>query len=202
MNTNKLKKIFFTLFFTAAIASSSAQSSYTVKVVKATIKGTSSLNDWESNITKITCKGSFEASDVLLQAIKNVEVKVAVKGIKSKEGKIMDNKTYEAFAVDKNPYITFAFSNADVVTNADNLVSITALGNLTMAGTTKKIDVFANGKVLENGDIELAVSKMLNMTEFNMTPPAAVLGTIKVGEEVTINIYLLLLKSKIVLVKK
>lgn len=42
-------------------------------------------------------------------------------------------------------------------------------------------------KLLPNGDIQLTGSKKLNMKDFGMEPPTAVLGTIKVGPEVTVN---------------
>src|SRR6186713_2416769 len=73
-----------------------SESPFQVKSVTASIKGTSSLHDWESTIEKIEFKGSIhlEGNGGM---IKDVEVKIPVESIKSKEGRIMDNKTHEAF---------------------------------------------------------------------------------------------------------
>ncbi|MEO8147734.1 MAG: YceI family protein [Bacteroidia bacterium] len=177
------------------INSAFAQTNYSVKSVKATVNGTSNLHDWESEITKIECKGTFQSVNNTLKTIKNVFVKIAVEGIKSKEGKIMDNKTYDAFNADKNPFITYIFSSAQVKTDAMRSVTIEASGNLTMAGTTKLVSITAKGKVLANGDLQLSGSKKLKMTEYKMKPPSAVLGTIKVGDEITVNFELVLTKS-------
>lgn len=169
-----------------------AQSNYTLKSVKATIQGTSSLHDWESDITKILFKGSVLSDGKTLKSIKDVEVKVPVASIKSKEGKIMDNKTYDAFKHEKNPYIIYTFNLAQAKTDNTSAVSIETTGNLTMAGTTKPVALAAKGKVLDNGDVQLTISKKLKMTDFKMIPPTAMLGAIKVGDEVTVNFNLVL----------
>lgn len=160
---------------------------FALKSTKAIVKGSSSLHAWESNITQIEGKGSFETKDDELVAVKNGEIKMAVTGIKSKEGKKMDNKTYETFKSDENPYIIYTFSNAVVKVNASNVVSIEASGKLTMAGNTQSVPLTAIGKKLPNGDLQLSVSKKLKMTDYKMEPPVMLLGTIKVGNEITVE---------------
>ncbi|MBP8238437.1 MAG: YceI family protein [Saprospiraceae bacterium] len=154
---------------------------------KAIIKGSSSLHAWESNITQIEGKGSFETKDDALIAVKDVEIKIAVKGIKSKEGKQMDNKTYDTFKSDENPYIIYSISNAVVKVNDSNQVTIEALGKLSMAGITQSVPLSATGKKLPNGDLQLSLSKKIKMTDYKMEPPVMLLGTIKVGNEVTLE---------------
>jgi hypothetical protein len=61
-----------------------------------------------------------------------------------------------------------------------------------MAGTTKPITVEAKGKSLPNGDMEISIARKLKMTEFNMKPPTAMMGTIKVGDEVTVVVSIVL----------
>ena len=180
-------KIYFIFLLLFVYNSLQAQSNYTLKSIKATIQGSSTLHDWESDITKILFKGSLNSDGKVLKTIKDVELKVPVESIKSKEGRIMDNKTYDAFKYEKNPYIIYTFNLAQAKTDAGNAVSVEALGNLTMAGTTKPVKVEAKGKLLDNGDLQLSVSKKLKMTEFKMVPPTAMLGAIKVGDEVTVN---------------
>lgn len=167
-------------------------SNFSVKSAKGSIGGTSNLHDWEMEITKIECKGTFQSVGNEVEAVKNVEVKIPVKNIKSEEGKIMDEKTYKAFESDKNPHIIYTFSSADVKTDGSGAVTIEASGNLSMAGTSKPVSITAKGKVLPNGDLQFSVSKKLNMTEFKMDPPTALMGAIKVGPEVTVKFDLVL----------
>ncbi len=160
---------------------------FALKLVKASIKGTSTLHDWESQVTEIEGKGSFQVQDKLLSTIQDVEVKITVKGIKSEEGKKMDSKTYEAFKSEENPFIIYAFDNAEVNISASNVVTISAAGDLSMAGTSKQVVLKAVGKELSNGDLQLSVSQKIKMTDYGIKPPVMFLGTIKVGDEITVN---------------
>ncbi|MBK9014074.1 MAG: YceI family protein [Saprospiraceae bacterium] len=160
---------------------------FTLKATKAVVQGSSTLHDWESKVTKMEGKGSFQTKDGELVAIKDVEIKMAVKGIISKEGKKMDDKTYETFNSNKNPNIVYTFSNATVKVDASKAVTIEASGKLTMAGVTQPVTLTATGKELSNGDLQLSVSKKIKMTDYKMEPPVMMLGTIKVGNEVTVK---------------
>lgn len=164
-----------------------AQANFSLKYVVASVSGTSSLHDWESKITTLDFKGYLTITDDRLSSVKDVTIKIPVKGIKSSEGKTMDRKTFEAFDGRHNPFIIYTLSKADVNIAADRLVTIDASGKLTMAGTTKTISLTSKGSVLPNGDVQLTISKKLKMTDFNMVPPTAVLGTIRVGDEITVN---------------
>lgn len=160
-----------------------------LKNYKLTIKGTSSLHDWESTVDKLEAKGSFVISNNKLSDIRDVVVKIPVKAIKSTKGKIMDNKTWEAFDHESNPVITFALKGKQI--NAEES-TIAATGSLTMAGVTKTINLELTYKVLPGGELEITGSQKLAMSEYKMTPPTAMMGAIKVGDEVVVNISIVL----------
>jgi polyisoprenoid-binding protein YceI len=182
-------------FVTGHFSSAQSQTNFSITVVKASVNGTSTLHDWESEITQIDCKGSLQSKGKTPQAIKEVEVKIPVESIKSKEGKIMDHKTYEAFKSDQNPFIIYTFKSAQVRIDPRQAVTIDISGNLTMAGTSRQVSLTAKGKKLPNGNFQLSVSQKLKMTDFGMKPPTAVLGTITVGDEVTVNFDLTLVPA-------
>jgi hypothetical protein len=160
---------------------------FSLKSVKATIEGTSTLHKWVSKITIMEGKGLFQLEDHIPVLIKNAEIKMAVQGIKSEKGDKMDNKTYETFKFDEYPYITYSFSNAVIKINDSNVVSMEATGTLSMAGVSNLDSITAIGKKLPNGDLQLTVSKIIKMTDFSMKPPVMFLGTMKVGNEITVN---------------
>lgn len=168
---------------------------FSMKSVKATIVGTSSLHEWESNITLIDGKGTFLLKDNMITSIKDAVIKITVKGIISEKGEKMDKKTYETFNADAHPYITYSFNNAVVKINDFQNVTMDTNGSLTMAGVSKLVPISATGKKLPNGDLHLTVSKKLKMTDFGMEPPVMFLGTIKVGDEVTVNFDFILSKN-------
>jgi len=149
------------------------------------VSGTSSLHEWESEVTKVEWTGTMNVHGNQLTEIKDVLVKIPVTGIKSTKGSIMDNKTYDAFNYEKSPFIQFKLTAAKI-TGASPDYTVTATGNLTMNGVTKLIELTAKAKVLPAGDVQLSSSKKLNMKDYSMKPPTAMMGTIKVGEEVTV----------------
>jgi YceI-like domain len=154
-----------------------------VKVNSMTVSGSSTLHEWESQVTKADWKGIVRVENLALVEIKNVEVKIPVESIKSTKGKMMDSKTYDAFNYEKFPFIVYTLSTAKV--NQAN-GTIEAKGTLSMAGASKVIDLVAKYKVLPGGDLQLTVSKSFKMSEFKMETPTAMMGTIKVGDDVTV----------------
>jgi len=162
------------------------QANYKGKQNKMSVVGSSTLHEWESEVTQVESSGIITVEGNQLTAIKDVTVKMPVTGIKSTKGKTMDNKTYEAFNSDKNPTIQYKLTSAKI-TGSGAEFTILASGNLTMAGTTKPIEMTAKAKILANGDVQITGSHKFNMKTFNMVPPTAMMGTIKVGEEVTVK---------------
>lgn len=157
-----------------------AQKAYSLKSHKMFVDGTSSIHDWSSEVTKVDWEGQLTVDGTSVKAIQNVVVTIPVESIKSEKGGMMDDKTYEAFKSDKNPTITFKLTNA-AITGAN----VKANGTLTMAGVSKPIVMNVVVNVLADGSIHLSGSQKINMKDHNMTPPKAVMGTIKVGEKVT-----------------
>lgn len=184
----------FVLLF-ALLFPAKAQTGFYMKSAVASVQGTSSLHDWTSQVTQVECTGSFQSKNTTLQFMKNVQVKIVVQGIKSTEGRIMDRKTYDAFDSDKNPFITYTFANARIKMNKSDSAIINTSGTLSMAGASKPVELVAKGKMLANGDLQFSFSKKLKMTDFNMKPPTAVLGTIKVGDEITLIFNMILTHS-------
>jgi polyisoprenoid-binding protein YceI len=176
------KKIFVALILVLLVSSHSfSQKAYSLKSHKASADGTSTLHDWSSAITKLEWSGQLAVEGKNVTAVQNVNVTIPVESIKSEKGGMMDDKTYEAFKSDKNPTITFKLTSATIAGN-----KITANGTLNMAGVTKPIVMNVDAKVLPDGSVHLSGSQPINMKDYGMTPPKAVMGTIKVGEKVTV----------------
>ena len=103
----------------------------------------------------------------------------------------MDNKTRDALKVDKFPVINFKSQQIREVKDLKVKQQIVVIGNLTMAGITKAIEVDGINTILPNGGIYFEGTKEISMTDYGIDPPTALLGTLKVGNKVTIifNIY-------------
>ena len=177
-------RIRLTLFALAGLVATTVcgQGATTLKSFKITIDGTSTMHDWTSDVTKVEWQGSVKVASNKISEIKGVKVNIPVTSIKSTKGNTMDKKTYEAFKSKKFPSITYQLSKVTVVDS-----NIKASGSLTMAGATKPVDLQLTGTILPSGDVQLKGSQKLNMQEYQLEPPREVMGTIKVGPEVTVK---------------
>lgn len=168
------------------IAASLSGQAYEVEDFKMTVSGTSTLHDWTSDITKIDTEAYIDWEDGKVSNISNLLVTVPVEGIESTKGRIMDGKTWDALKKDKYPNITFKVSTADAKwVNGKYL--ITANGKLTVAGQTKSVTLEAQGKPVADGGLVFSGSYDINMPDYGVEPPTALMGTIKTGERVVID---------------
>ena len=182
----QIKKITTLLIITTLFAYSKYSNAQVSNVsdYKVTVQGTSTMHDWESNVEKLESHAAYELKGNELVNIDDAVLKVTVRSIKSTKGKIMDNKTYNAFDSEKHPFIIFTLKSEKI--NSSNL-TVNLTGTLEMAGATQPIDLVANYKILANGDFQIIGNKKVKMSEYKMKPPKAMMGTIKVGDEVDIH---------------
>jgi len=157
------------------------------------IDGTSTLHDWTAvakdftvdfRVPKDWTKGVdfWDAED-----IEGLVVTVPVEKLDSGKGG-MDKRMYKALKDDDHPRIIFEYSNVELEESdkldAKNLV---INGELTIAGVSKPVSLEVTGEILESNALKFSGSYTMNMTEFDVEPPSAMLGTIKSGEEITIR---------------
>lgn len=151
------------------------------------VKGTSTLHDWESNVEKTDTQITVNnLSDVNIETLY-----VTIDALSIKSGKnIMDKLTYKALKVEEHPEIKFIFKKGKIVEQNETFIDIELNGDLTIAGVAKNVTVLT--KINKNGEtIVLKGSHKLKMTDFGITPPKALLGTIKTGDEITIEFNLI-----------
>lgn len=145
------------------------------------ISGTSSLHDWEMKSTKATGSAKMTVSGSSISSISSLSVTMAAESLESgKNG--MDKKAYEAMKTDKNKNVSFVLSSAKK--NSDGTWNLT--GNFTVAGTKKSVTLKATESI-SGGIIQLKGSYSFKLTDYGITPPKALAGTIKTGDAVKMN---------------
>ncbi|MDW7695167.1 YceI family protein [Flammeovirgaceae bacterium SG7u.111] len=163
----------------------------------AEIKGTSTLHEWTTTVPDVTGKLVVEKAFLKKSGpkngdeIKSVEVSFKVKTMDGGRGSTMNNKIFNAFKEPEYPEVTFK-STAPIVTTqtidkSTGKFKVKAVGDLSMAGTTKSVELELEGQKMENGDLHFLGSHTLKMTEFDIKPPSAMFGQIVCGDDVTIN---------------
>ena len=170
------------LLFGLIIFSAQAQETYEVADNSIMmIKGTSTLHDWESEVTEIKGKARLEVQNQCPQ-FEKVTLTIPVKSIKSGKS-AMDKNTYEALHEREYPTIQFALQQIKPLASG----KIQATGELRMVGTLRLVQVEAKYEVVSPSLIRLMGTHTMKMTDFGIEPPTAVFGTIKTGDEITIN---------------
>ncbi len=181
---NKPTILFFTLALLGFFATAQT---YTLESSEVTISGTSSLHDWESEVTQVDFQGSFTFINEQLSSAQRIQVRIPVRGIRSTKGRVMDRKTYNAFDADSHPDIVFSVNSLSLLGAPAATHTVVAEGSLSMAGTTQPVEVAVTIETLADGFLRVSGEKALLMTSFGMDPPTALLGTLKTGDEVVIH---------------
>ena len=153
---------------------------------KLVIEGTSSLHDWSMVAENFNCIVEFDLNNEKVNNISGITFSVPVKDIISDESNLMDKKAHDALKENKSPEITFKQQSLESLNSANGQVSGKVKGNLTIAGKTKPVTISFSGKVLNN-TLQITGSMPINMSDFGIEPPTAMLGALKTGDAVTLN---------------
>ncbi|AFD08219.1 hypothetical protein Solca_3208 [Solitalea canadensis DSM 3403] len=168
----------------------SAQQKISASESKVMVKGTSTLHDWRCKVEQLSGELQAEKSGTTLKSIKAMQMQMVVKSMKSlkEDGKYydsgMDKNVYKSLNADKYPQIVF---NLKKVNSISTTGDVNAIAQVTIAGVAKDIVVTGNAKVLGNGAVKITGKKEMKMTDFSITPPKAMLGAIKTGDDISIE---------------
>ena len=144
------------------------------------IDGGSSLHDWEMVSNTAKGEGMFNMEGSQFKGAKSLNVSLEAETLKSGT-RGLDNNAYKALNTSKNKDIRFVLRDL-----TGSGASYTAKGDLTIAGVTKPVTIPV--KMSQSGN-RLTFEGSLNtkLTEFSITPPTALMGTVKTRDEVTIS---------------
>ena len=143
---------------------------YSAKSHKVTISGTSTMHDWSSTATNVSVQGDFVINNGVIEKINNGSATIVTTSIKSqKNSGLMDSRTHETLKAKTSPNITYTQVRVVSVQPANGEAVVTLSGNLNIGGTAKPT--------------------------YGIKPPSFMLGALKVGDEVSLDIYVLLHKN-------
>ena len=144
------------------------------------VSGTSTLHDWD--MPSSTATGNMVATEAggKLTEIKSLNITMPAESIKSGK-KAMDNKAYEALKTNKNKNVVFTLRSASKSGDTWTLT-----GTFNIAGTTKQVSLRAK-EIASGGVYGLSGTYSFKLTDYGITPPTAMMGTVKTGDEVKIS---------------
>jgi polyisoprenoid-binding protein YceI len=118
--------------------------------------------------------------------IQDISITIGVTTLDS-DNRTMNKKTYDALKNDQHPNIYYKFNKVKSMKSiGNNKFEVVLNGTLNIAGTSKSIDILIT-LLAENNTISLKGEKPMKMSDFNVEPPTALLGTLKTGNDITIE---------------
>ena len=154
--------------------------------------------DGSSNVRDFTCTSTALATQVQspvagtvsavlagTKAVESAELSLPAASLDCKNGK-MNEHMLKALKAKDNPTIAFRIKTYQLAKAAGG-VDGTAIGELTLGGVTKTITVAAHATPEAAGALRLTGAYTLKMTDFGLTPPSLMMGTMKVNENVKVN---------------
>jgi polyisoprenoid-binding protein YceI len=123
------------------------------------------------------------------KSVQTVVVKVAPTKLDCANG-TMNEHMLKALKADKNPIIEFRMQSYDVAA-ATNAMKGTLKGTLNLGGVKKEIAFDASATSGTNGSLHVIGAYQLAMSDYGLKAPSLMMGTMKVGNKVTVNFDLL-----------
>lgn len=168
------------------------------------VDGSSNIHDWTAEtqliVGHVELPGQWKISEdqspeleaqlKLDDAQPGLEVRIPVRSLKSgKDG--LDKNMYKAMNASRHPHVTFVLAEARPVDASEpsNGAAVTwhATGELTIAGTTRSIDLTLTVEPMDGDRLKINVEKPLKMTDFKIDPPTAMLGMARAKDDVTVT---------------
>lgn len=149
------------------------------------IDGTSSLHDWTCEVN--TVKGNLIATTDATPSVQDVRLTIPIDGIACKND-TMNDKMRDALQASTHPAITYTFAQGETVEDATGgTFTVSSTGTLNIAGNEQTIRARVKGQQEADGDLRFTGEVPLQMSAFDITPPKALMGTLKTGNDVTIR---------------
>lgn len=158
------------------------------------VEGTSSVRSFKCDAKDFTA--ALDAADgapaaVLAgtKAVSAVSVNVSAAGLDCHNG-TMNGHMLKAIKGKENPEITFKLASYELVKQAEGQ-AVAINGSLTLGGVTRPVTLNAKASAAEGG-LEVEGSTPLKLSEYGLKAPSLMMGTMKVGDQVTVHYQLIL----------
>ena len=144
-------------------------------------------------------KEEHDDDNIVIKTIQvdNTNSQIIINATSIKSGKkLMDKNIYKALNTENNPEIIYKLKKVKSIVIQDNQTDIHTIGELSVAGNTRVIELLVIAQIPDNGLIHLSGKTKLKMTDYGISPPIALFGTIRTGDEIIIDFNLILQKEK------
>jgi hypothetical protein len=96
---------------------------------------------------------------------------------------------------DKHPFMNIRLKEmSDLISNVRNGDNIDTKTDITLTGVKKQSSIKFKVKKTDNNSISLEGKKVIQLSDYNLTPPSRFLGSVQVKDELTVSIKIKLRK--------
>jgi len=182
MKSKKIKLLALFISFLGLTTAATAQKNYALDAkCTFTVLGTSTLHDWEMKSSTASGSAVIKVENSKITDIDAISITLLAESVKS-EKTSMDKVAYKTLKTDTQKNIKYVLKAAEKV----NETTWTLTGIYTIAGVAKELKTTAKA-TYSNGLINIQGTNKITFTQFGMKSPTAMLGTIKTGEDLTLN---------------
>lgn len=190
MNTSRTKtKIFqfgaLLVIGLLSITTSSGQTKYTGNSGNITIDGTSTLHDWNMKSANGRTEVTMTLKNGQITDVSALSFTVDATSLKSNKSGL-DKNAYKALHTSTSKNITYKATSGTVSKSGGHYI-IKTNGTLSIGGTTKPLALSSAATVNSDNIVSVKGSATFNMSNYGVTPPTVMMGTIKTGDEITIT---------------
>jgi|GEM_PF-503770 len=174
-------------------AASDGLQRYEYRTHQMSITGASNWQPWSLDVKEIGMRADFKITDKgFISLVGPVVLMVKTARISAPRPSMIDRNVVKALKIIEHPYITFNLNQIDTRDLKYGVTLMKTIGQLTVAGTSREIEMDVYGRVLPNGEVEIWGSKGFNMEAFNIPPPAAFWGIIRSDPQVKVDFDIIL----------
>ncbi len=184
-----MKTRFFILLALLLVAPTTAQTRYLIQPEsRLWIDGTSTVNSFTCETDNVIGYGLLDDATMirLADTAPRAEVAVPVASFDCGDRR-MNADFYEAMQAAHHPLIRFELIRTEALGGAEAAYQLRAEGRLTIAGTTRRIDMALEGRHLPGDRLRGTGAFSLKMTDFGIDPPSALFGLIKAHDRITVR---------------
>ncbi|MHB1225242.1 MAG: YceI family protein [Gemmatimonadaceae bacterium] len=155
------------------------------------VKGTSTVRSFECKASgldvRVATRDASTVGDILDggQAVQSVDVNIPATKLECGND-TMNEHMWKALKTKENPEIAFRLTSYRTTKTSSGLQGEID-GVLSLSGVEKPIVLQGTAQGTTDGALRILGSHVINMREFGIKPPSLMMGTMKVGENVTVN---------------
>lgn len=151
------------------------------------VDGTSNTGDWTVNATELTGTLTMQALEDAAPGLQDVQISIAAEGIKGRN-MLMTKNMRRTLKVAEHKEILYTLKEVTKSELSDGgAFSLVTVGDLTLGGVTKEIEMTVTGATQDDGQVHLTGSYSLLMSDYDLTDRRFMFGRFVLADEVTIS---------------